>query len=192
MIKSMSLAMLVCLMPCSVFAQSAPVDAAALELTAPVEIAQVRLWRIGNEGFSQQSSTAQLANLSRKQVADLLSAKTVVVAFLKALESDDGNPFPLMTADFARQHPDKVSLYQSVIGQETTLLELAITGFAWSRQDDDALTLFFTPIVFSEGDLSVGKAQANLKRAGTEWRIADLKPDETGSGFLVEQHSSIK
>jgi hypothetical protein len=192
MIKSTSLAMLVSLMTCSAFAQSASVDAVVRELTAPAEIAPVRLWRIGNEGFSRGSSTSQLANLPRKQLADLLSARTVLVEFLRELESDDGNPFSLVTADFARQHADKVSLYQSVIGQETTLLQLAITGFAWPGQDDDALTLFFTPTVFSEGDLSVGEAQATLRRVGTEWRIADVNPDENGAGFLVEKHAPNK
>jgi hypothetical protein len=150
------------------------VDEAVLEFTQFAEVQkEARLWRIGDEGFSQRSYLERLAGLSPEQMQDLLRARSTLVEFFSALESDT-DAFRFMTDDFAEVHPDQSSLYRSLIGYETSLLQVAITGFKWVQGSGDVVELFFNATTFVEGEIYVNAARATLKRVGTEWRVADV------------------
>jgi hypothetical protein len=172
--NSITAAALCALLSLSAGAQD-DVEKAALEFTQPAEIAAVRLWRIPDE---------RLAGLSSEQIQALLSARSTLIAFFRALENR-GDVFELMTPEFARQYPDPPSVYQSVLGYETTLMQVAITGFARSEQDDGNVQLFFNATTFTEGEIHVSGARSGLRRVGSDWRVASVDADEESAGFVA-------
>ncbi|MGQ0429150.1 MAG: hypothetical protein ACT4UQ_04380 [Gammaproteobacteria bacterium] len=115
----------------------------------------------------------RLDQLTTDQQRQLLIARSVVGEFFKALDDVNGDPLRFVTAEYARRALNRLSLRQTLVSEETTILQLAIRDYTLS---DDArslkLDLYLT--VLSEGAFAVNEVRCSLQRTTATWQIANV------------------
>ena len=113
----------------------------------------------------------RLSPLSAEAKANIVAAKSVLVAMLKALQDQNGKPRQYFSAALKKKFPTDRAFAQSVLGEETLVLGLLIEDFTVSS-DGAEIVFHLRAIVDSEGSIEVGdKSVATLLKEGANWKL---------------------
>jgi hypothetical protein len=114
------------------------------------------------------------SKLSQQQRQNVLSAKAVLDDFFRALESKDSNVKKLLAANFPNRNLSTQGLRQTLVSDETSIIQLGVSDFEYSH-DDMVLNLEFYAVTLSDGTFSAGKGRATMTMGKEGWRIATIK-----------------
>jgi hypothetical protein len=153
--------LLLCMGGTGACAQDTSLEAFEKSFFAPLQISSFSL------------DPERLGRLTTEQQRQLLIARSITGEFFRALEDVNGDPLRFMTAEYTRRALDRLSLRQTLVSEETTILQVAIRDYSFS---DDARTIKLDLYVtaFSEGTFATSEARCMLQRSKSTWQIVDV------------------
>ena len=114
----------------------------------------------------------RLDSLNPKQRHDLLSARQVLIKFLKVSQSHSPDVRRLVDPGFLGRFPDQASLLEKLFGQETEVLVGAVTDFSIGSANEIELGYYI--VLFVEGRVVLRDDKTLLRRSGGDWLIVRI------------------
>lgn len=114
----------------------------------------------------------RLGALGTKQREDLLSARRVLLRFLRIAQSHNPDVRRLVDSALLNRFPNQMVMLQKLFGQESDVLIGAVTDFTlWSP---DEIELGYYVVLFAEGRVLLRDDKALLRRVGRAWVITQI------------------
>lgn len=117
------------------------------------------------------------AQLGAAEIGELDVAKSVLGGFFKSLEDPTGNPLEFMTPTYSRELSSRTAVRKSVVADETTVLEVALSGYHF-LPNPKSLELRYFAVVMSDGAFQIGTGNVIMNKVGSTWRIAKISAGE--------------
>lgn len=114
----------------------------------------------------------RLDSLNAKQREDLLSARRVLLRFLRAAQSHTPDVRRLVDSALLDRFPDQATMLQKLFGQETEVLIGAVTDF--TLRSPNEIELGYYVVLFAEGRMLLRDDKTLLRRSRRDWVIARI------------------